>query len=74
MERQDRDAYGAFCTSSPSDVELVMIGGDVLYGRHDWVTTLIGDTMPTEDSSGPGFKPVLAWGRLIGPQSKVTAA
>lgn len=65
MARQDSDAYESVCVSTPADVELVMLGGNVVYGRHDWVTTLTSDTDGTEDSAGPGFELVLAWGRQM---------
>lgn len=65
LERKDRDAYESVCVSTPGDVELVMIGGDVVYGRHDWLSTLLGDTVGTVDSVGSGFEPVLAWGRRM---------
>lgn len=57
MARQDQDAYESVCASTPADVELVMIGGDVAYGRHDWVSTLAADP------ADPDLEPVLAWGR-----------
>jgi len=37
MARNDDDAYESVCSATPADVELVMIGGDVAYGRRDWV-------------------------------------
>ena len=43
MARQDDDAYESVCASTPADVELVLIGGDVAYGRAEWVTTLAAD-------------------------------
>ena len=57
MERRDRDAYESVCESTPADVQLVMIGGDVAYGRHDWVHTLAA---APEDRN---LEPVIAWGR-----------
>ena len=33
MTRQDDDVHESVCDSTPADVELVMIGGDVAYGR-----------------------------------------
>ncbi|MBV9830880.1 MAG: amidohydrolase family protein [Marmoricola sp.] len=57
MARQDADAHESVCSSTPADVELVMIGGDLLYGRQDWVRTLAADPQD------PDLEPVLAWGR-----------
>ena len=34
-----------------------MIGGDVAYGRTDWVTQLAAD------ATDPDLEPVIAWGR-----------
>ncbi len=59
LARRDADAYESVCDSSPADVELVMIGGDVAYGRQDWVRTLAA---APED---PKLEPVLAWGRRM---------
>ena len=38
-------------------VELVLIGGDVAYGRADWFTTL------TEGATGPTVEQLSAWGK-----------
>ena len=59
MTRQDRDAYESVCVSTPADVELVLIGGDVVYGRHDWVAAVAGDAAVS------AFERVLAWGRQM---------
>ena len=59
MARQDDDAYESVCDSTPADVELVMIGGDVAYGRTDWVTQLAAD------AADPDLEPVIAWGRSM---------
>lgn len=59
MTRQDANAYESVCSSTPADVELVMIGGDVAYGRQDWVRTLAADP------ADPDLEPVLAWGRRM---------
>ena len=37
LARQDDDVHESVCDSTPADVELVMVGGDVAYGRADWV-------------------------------------
>ena len=57
MARQDDDVYESVCDSTPADVELVMIGGDVAYGRTEWVTQLAAD------ATDPDLEPVIAWGR-----------
>ena len=59
MGRQDTDGYESVCQSSPADVELVMIGGDLVYGRQDWVTELAAD------AADPDLEPVIAWGRRM---------
>ncbi|MET0838025.1 MAG: amidohydrolase family protein [Marmoricola sp.] len=57
MTRQDDDVHESVCDSTPADVELVMIGGDVAYGRPEWVTQLAADP------GDPHLEPVIAWGR-----------
>jgi 5-methylthioadenosine/S-adenosylhomocysteine deaminase len=59
MARQDSDAYESVCRSTPADVELVMIGGDLVYGRQDWVGGL------ASDAADPDLEPVIAWGRRM---------
>jgi cytosine/adenosine deaminase-related metal-dependent hydrolase len=59
MARHDDDAHESVCASTPADVQLVMIGGDVTYGRRDWVRTLAADP------DDPDLEPVLAWGRRM---------
>ncbi len=59
MERQDDDVFESVCDSTPADVELVMIGGDVAYGRTDWVTQLAAD------AGDANLEPVVAWGRKM---------
>jgi adenine deaminase len=57
LQRTHDDAYEAVCHAHPVNVELVTIGGDLAYGRTDWVQALAAD--PT----APTFERVLAWGR-----------
>ncbi len=57
LARRDDDVYESVADSTPADVELVMIGGDVAYGRTDWVGRLAAD------ATDPDLEPVLAWGR-----------
>jgi 5-methylthioadenosine/S-adenosylhomocysteine deaminase len=57
LTRTNRDAYESVCASTPNDVELVIIDGQLSYGRADWVRTLAADP----DASV--LEAVLAWGR-----------
>jgi cytosine/adenosine deaminase-related metal-dependent hydrolase len=57
LTRSNRDAYESVCASTPNDVELVIIDGQLSYGRADWVRTLAADP----DASV--LEAVLAWGR-----------
>ena len=57
LSRCDPEPYESVCASTPNDVELVLIGGDLVYGRADWVRTL------AQDAADPNLEPVLAWGR-----------
>ncbi len=59
MAQQDDDVYESVADSTPADVELVMIGGDVAYGLADWVTQLAADP------KDPDLEPVIAWGRRM---------
>jgi 5-methylthioadenosine/S-adenosylhomocysteine deaminase len=51
------DPYETVCLSTPADVELVLIGGDLVYGRQDWIGTL------AQEPLDPILEPVIAWGR-----------
>jgi 5-methylthioadenosine/S-adenosylhomocysteine deaminase len=57
LAQRDADPYQSVCDSYPNDVELVLIGGDLAYGRTEWVTTLV------EDPTDLRLEPVIAWGR-----------
>lgn len=59
LARRADDPYESVCAAHPNDVELVLIGGNLAYGRTDWVTTLAADagSLPLE--------PVIAWGRSM---------
>ena len=57
LARCDPDPYESVCAAIPGDVELVLIGGDLAYGRADWVRTL------AHDHANPNLEPVLAWGQ-----------
>ena len=56
LPRRMEDPYDDVVSAYPAWVELVMIGGDVVYGRPDWVATL---TSPAD------YEPVIAWGRTM---------
>ncbi len=59
LSPQNADPYESVCSSTPADVQLVMIGGDVAYGRSDWVRTLAADAADLD------LEPVVAWGRRM---------
>jgi 5-methylthioadenosine/S-adenosylhomocysteine deaminase len=54
LERLRPDPWDSVLAADRSAVELVVLGGDIAYGRRDWVEELAG---PTER------EPVLAWGK-----------
>jgi 5-methylthioadenosine/S-adenosylhomocysteine deaminase len=57
LERHHQDPYENVCRADPSWVELVLIGGDITYGRTDWYTRLAA-----EPDSGENL---LAWGKAM---------
>jgi len=57
LARRDTDPYESVCAAIPNDVELVLIGGDLTYGRTDWVQAL------AQTPADPNLEPVVAWGR-----------
>jgi cytosine/adenosine deaminase-related metal-dependent hydrolase len=54
LQRQHDDPYDNVVAAYPSWVDLVMIGGDIIYGRPDW----IGQITQSSD-----YEIVTAWGR-----------
>ncbi len=54
LQKRMDDPYDNVVSAYPSWVDLVMIGGDVVYGRADWVTLV---------STPADYEPVIAWGR-----------
>jgi cytosine/adenosine deaminase-related metal-dependent hydrolase len=56
LERHAADPYENVCLADPSWVDLVMVGGDLAYGRADWVRALAADP------DRPSLEPVTAWG------------
>ncbi|MGI8457215.1 MAG: amidohydrolase family protein [Propionibacteriaceae bacterium] len=57
LERHHDDPYENVCLAEPNWVELVMIGGDLAYGRQAWYADL------TADSTGPTIENLTAWGK-----------
>jgi cytosine/adenosine deaminase-related metal-dependent hydrolase len=56
---RDNDPYESVCESGSNDVELVVIDGQLCYGRADWVSTLAANP------DDPVLEPVIAWGRVM---------
>jgi 5-methylthioadenosine/S-adenosylhomocysteine deaminase len=59
MDRLVDNAYESVCQSTPAEVELVMIGGDLVYGREEYIKRL------PFDMAAARFEPVVAWGRRM---------
>lgn len=59
LRRCDPDPFESVCAAIPNDVELVLVGGGVAYGRTDWVRAL------AQVPDDPRLEPVLAWGRSM---------
>jgi hypothetical protein len=57
LERHHADPYENVCQADPSWVELVLVGGDVTYGRSDWFASLTGS------ATGPTVEQLVAWGK-----------
>jgi 5-methylthioadenosine/S-adenosylhomocysteine deaminase len=55
LERHHADPYENVCLADPSWVEMVLIGGDITYGRADWYQRLAA-----EPDSGEAL---IAWGK-----------
>ena len=63
LERNHPDPWEAVVQASPSAVELVVLGGDVAYGRTDWVRALAGAASGAPD---PGTtERLVAWARPV---------
>jgi hypothetical protein len=58
LERHHDDPYENVCRADPSWVEMVLIGGDITYGRADWYAQLAG-TQPTVST----IEPLIVWGK-----------
>jgi len=61
LDRRHPDPWEAVVQAAPSSVQLVVLGGDVAYGRVDWVRALAGTS--TGDPDPATTERVLAWGR-----------
>jgi cytosine/adenosine deaminase-related metal-dependent hydrolase len=57
FERGEEDPYESVADADPSWVQLVMIGGNLAYGRADWMREL--SAAPDHER----FEPLLAWGK-----------
>jgi hypothetical protein len=57
LERRYDDPWENVLASSPAWVELVTIGGDVAYGRDDWVGRLTAEAA--------AYEPQEAWGKAM---------
>jgi cytosine/adenosine deaminase-related metal-dependent hydrolase len=58
LERHHDDPYENVCQADPSWVDLVLIGGDITYGRSDWYAQLTGP--PNTPST---IEHLIAWGK-----------
>jgi cytosine/adenosine deaminase-related metal-dependent hydrolase len=58
LERHHDDPYENVCQADPSWVDLVLIGGDITYGRSDWYAQLAGPA-----AAGTTIEPLTAWGK-----------
>ncbi len=56
LARRHPDPWESVVASLPADVELVTIGGDLAYGRPDWLSRL---------APAGATEPVIAWGRKM---------
>jgi 5-methylthioadenosine/S-adenosylhomocysteine deaminase len=57
LERHFADPWENVVTAHPAWVQLVTIGGDLCYGRSDWMGELLPDTAPLER--------LVAWGKQM---------
>jgi cytosine/adenosine deaminase-related metal-dependent hydrolase len=57
FERRHPDPYENVAQADPGWVELVMIGGDLSYGREDWMLAL------SDPADHARLQPLLAWGQ-----------
>jgi 5-methylthioadenosine/S-adenosylhomocysteine deaminase len=57
LERHHQDPYENVLAADPSWVELVLVGGDLAYGRADWVGELA--------AGADRLEPLVAWGKRM---------
>lgn len=63
LERRHPDPWEAVAQAEPSCVELVVLGGDVAYGRAAWVRDLA--EVPTGGPDPGRTEPLVAWGKSV---------
>jgi 5-methylthioadenosine/S-adenosylhomocysteine deaminase len=59
LERREHDPWENVVMADPSWVDLVMIGGDLCYGRVQWLRDL------SDPARVDGFEPLIAWGKRM---------
>jgi 5-methylthioadenosine/S-adenosylhomocysteine deaminase len=64
LERRHPDPWEAIAQAAPSCVDLVVLGGDVAYGRAAWVRRLTGVKDETDPDPGRSER-LVAWGKTI---------
>jgi 5-methylthioadenosine/S-adenosylhomocysteine deaminase len=62
LERRLDDPWQNVVDADPSWVELVMIDGDLAYGREEWLTGAQGLSDPAQVG---GLEPLIAWGKRM---------
>lgn len=56
LQRHADDGYESVLLSDTASVDLVMIGGDIVYGRPDWLATIVDPSV---------YEPAIAWGKPV---------
>jgi 5-methylthioadenosine/S-adenosylhomocysteine deaminase len=59
LERREEDPWENVVEADPGWVELVMIDGDLAYGREDWLRAL------AEPGEAENLEPLIAWGKRM---------
>lgn len=68
FERREEDPWENVVEADPSWVELVMVGGNLAYGRADWLPEL------SADANQDRLESLLAWGKPMLLDTSYTAA
>jgi 5-methylthioadenosine/S-adenosylhomocysteine deaminase len=68
LERRLADPYENVLDADPAWVQLVMVDGDIPYGRADWIETL------TDPGDRERLEPLIAWGKRMLLDTSYTAA